>query len=210
VEELLDLILAPLDRGLADQVRQRFEATRHDPDADELHALSEALRDYPDEYPPNWWLDPARSRWWLGLHVDWKAYDEVAWQVQATAHTLGLETGFESAAAVQWDEYFEDLNGRKNLAARQKIPNSSLVERIRQTWRRVAEGELLRPALKPPSETPTMDVLGETSGWLRAQGYELLYLNSGGDEYLAVPIRQDLLAQAQKLAADLNIPNYLL
>ena len=39
-----------------------------------------------------------------------------------------------------------------------------------------------------------MDVLSEASGWLRARGYELLYLETGGGDYLAVPVGCGLLA----------------
>ncbi|WP_293914150.1 hypothetical protein [Deinococcus sp.] len=67
-----------------------------------------------------------------------------------------------------------------------------------------------RPARQPPSDTPTLDVLGEASEWLRAQGYNLLHLDTGGDEYLAVPIRRDLLTQAQAAAGRLNIPTSVL
>lgn len=220
MNDLLDLILTPLgpishdpishDSGLADQVRQRFEATRHDENADELHALSEALHDYPDEYPPDWWLDPARCRWWLGVHADWKAYDEVAWQVQATARTLGLETGFESRAEAQWDGYFEYLKSLNGPAAQKKPPGISLLQRLKRSLRKVADGELLRPARPPPSDTPTMDVLSEASEWLRARGYELLFLETGGDEYLAVPVRLDLLERVRSVALRLDISTYLL
>ncbi len=110
MEALLELILAPLEPGMAAQVRLCYGATRHDPDANELYALNEALRDSPDEYPPDWWPDPARCRWWLGLHVDWKAYDEVAWQIRAISHSLGLEPGFESSEAARWHGYFEQGN----------------------------------------------------------------------------------------------------
>ena len=88
MDELLDLILAPLSGGLADQVRQRFEVTRADPDVGEPHALQDALQDFPDEFPPEWWLDPARCRWWSALHVDWKAYSEVEFQVDRKSTRL--------------------------------------------------------------------------------------------------------------------------
>ena len=225
MNELLDLILAPLGGGLADQVRQRFEVTRADPDlgehpdTDELHALQGALQDFPDEYPPEWWLDPARCCFWLSLHVDWKAYDEVEWKVQAIARTLGLEVDFESAEAVEWDGYFDHVRtlGRAKLSAVQgAAPGTLLLKRlgtglvgIGRAIRKVSWGEPLPPARQPPSDTPTMDVLGEASGWLRERGYELLYLDTGGDEYLAVPVRLDLLAQAQAAAERLDISTYL-
>ena len=119
---------------MAAQVRLCYGATRHDPDANELYALNEALRDSPDEYPPDWWPDPARCRWWLGLHVDWKAYDEVAWQIRAISHSLGLEPGFESSEAARWHGYFEYLqnpNGRTNSAAQQIASRISLLKRLR-------------------------------------------------------------------------------
>ena len=102
MDALLDLVLAPLEAeqpALCLAVRPRLAQTRLDPDLDELGALKEALQDFPDEYPPGWWLDPAHCRWWLCLHVDWKASDEVEWQVQAIARTLGLPGEFGSAAA---------------------------------------------------------------------------------------------------------------
>lgn len=173
MDGLLNLILAPLDRRLADQVRQRFEVTRHDPDTDDLHALQDALQDFPDETAPDWWLDPARCRWWLCLHVDWKAYDEVEWQVQAIARTLHLDGLFSSREVLTLGLQFD-------------------------------HPEVLTTT---PSDTPTMDVLGEASEWLHPQGYELLYLGTGGDEYLAVPVRLGLLAQAA--AERLNISAYL-
>jgi hypothetical protein len=44
---------------------------------------------------------------------------------------------------------------------------------------------------------------------LRERGYELLHLKTGGDEYLAVAIRLDLLTQAQAVAERLKISTYL-
>ena len=133
--------------------------------------------------------------------------------MQATAHTLGLETGFESPEAARWDGYFEyldSLNRQTNSAARQKAPRTSLLQRLRQALQNWEDDLPLKPARQPPSETPTMDVLSEASGWLRAHGYELLFLETGGDEYLAVPLRLDLLEQARSEAGRLNIPTYLL
>lgn len=216
MDELLELILTPLGGGLADQVRQRFEATRADPDVGELHALQDALQDFPDESPPEWWLDPARCRWWLCLHVDWKAYDEVAWQVQAIARTLGLETTFESVEAEEWDAYFDQLDLAK-ASATQTATGVSLLGRLTQGLDNLRSGmkpgstsEPLLPAPTAPSDTPTMDVLGEASGWLRDRGYELLCLSTGGDEYLAVPIRLDLLARAQAAAEHVSVSAYLI
>ncbi|WP_424949453.1 DUF6630 family protein [Deinococcus sp.] len=161
---MLDIILAPLEAeqpGLCQSVRQRFAETRLDLDSDELYALKEALQDAPGEYPPGWWLDPAQSRWWLCLHVDWKAWDEVEWQVQAMARTLKLEGG----------------------------------------------GFVSRVAAGP---APLMlDVLAEASAWLRLLGHGLLYLDTEGDEYLAVPVRQELLDAAADIARRLNIPTFL-
>lgn len=186
MDELLDLILDPLDNDLAEQVRQRFAAASADAadlDADDLDAADlQALQDFPDTpATDDWWLDPARCRWWLALHVDWKAYDEVEWQVQAIARTLGLDVHFQSAQALEWDAYFDRLDRQPGAQA---TPT-------------------------PLSESPTMDVLGEASEWLQGRGYELLYLNTGGDEYLAVPIRLDLLEQAQALAERLGLTTYL-
>jgi hypothetical protein len=203
--------VAPLGAELAELIRQRFQST--DPeDTNPLAALSDALQDFPDTYPDGWWLDPARCRWWLSLSVDWKAYDEVAWQAQAISRTLGLDTGFVSPAAAEWDEYFESFKrpGSKNSPA---APRPSLSQRLGQVWRALrpaAWKALLRPARQPPSGTPTQDVLGEASDWLRAQGYELLHLGTGGDEYLALPLRRDLLAQAQAICGRLNVSTSLL
>ena len=55
-----------------------------------------------------------------------------------------------------------------------------------------------------------MDVLSEASEWLRARGYELLLLETGGDEYLAVPVRLDLLERVRSVALRLDISTYLL
>ena len=217
MDKLLDLILTPLDRGLADQIRQRFEITRADPDTDELHALQDALQNFPDEsFTDDWWLDPARCRWWLALHVDWKAYSEVEWQVQAIARTLGLEVNFGSKEAVEWDGYFDQLDLARAAVAQTLATPVSLLGKLRQgleNFRRgirpVSTPEPLSPTLKPPSNTPTMDVLGEASEWLRERGYELLYLGTGGDEYVAVPIQLDLLAQAQAAAECVSISTYL-
>ena len=164
MDTLLNIILTPLEAeraGLCQSVRRRFAETRLDLDHDELYALKEALQDCPDEYPPGWWLDPAQCEWWLCLHVDWKAWDEVEWQVQAIARTLELESGgFVSQVAVS--------------------PTALM-----------------------------LDVLAEASAWVRLRGYELLYLDTKSDEYLAVPVRQAVLNAATDVARRLNIPTFL-
>ena len=206
MNELLDLILAPLEPQLADQVRQRFEVERTDPDLDDLWALNEVLQDCQDEGSPDWWL---------ALHVDWKAYGNVQWQVQAIARTLGLDVNFESRQALLWDEYFDLLDLAKASMPRPLPARKSLLSKLRQELENIGRSksgstpEPLPLTPEPPSDTPTMDVLGEASGWLRERGYELLYLDTGGDEYLAVPVRLDLLAQAQAAAERLKISTYL-
>jgi hypothetical protein len=151
IDDLLSMILVPLETdqaALCQRIRQRFEETRQDLEeyGDELHALSSALRDYPDEYPTDWWMDPTHCRWWLFLSVDWKASDEVEWQCQAMARTLKLEAGFVSTV--------------------------------------------------PIHRAQVLEVLTDAAAWFRQQGYELLCLNSGGDEYIAVPLRLDTLSRA--------------
>ncbi|ULH15792.1 hypothetical protein MF271_03910 [Deinococcus sp. KNUC1210] len=144
--DLLALILTPLTPELNTEIRRRFQQPTVEVEG--LYALCEALQDVPsDDFLPGWWLDAAVSRFWLCLHVDWKASDEVEWQVQAIARSLHLPGTFVSA-----------------------VGNS------------------------PRATTP--DVLTEAAAWLRRQGYELLALDTGGDEYLSVPIRLDLLRQA--------------
>jgi hypothetical protein len=134
--------------ALCQRIRQRFEETRHDPveDWDDLHALSSALRDYPDVYPPGWWMDDSWCRWWLFITVDWKASQEVEWQCQAIARSLRLGNNYVCTVPI-------------------------------------------RPA-------EVIEVLTDAAAWFRQQGFELLCLNSGGDEYLAVPLRLDTLSRA--------------
>ena len=219
MDELLELILTPLDVGLSGQIRQRVEGGQDDPEAedDEFYVFREALQDFPDRGPPEWWLDPATCRWWLSLHVDWKAYDEVAWQVQAICRTLGLETGFVSEAEAQWDSYFEELDRlRSRHADSGSVSQVSLPDRLKvalgkigKAARQTSLGELMKQVQPPSPNSSTPDVLEDASEWLRRQGYELLYLDTGGDEHLAVPVRLDLLAQARAVAEGLNIPTYL-
>ena len=151
MNELLSVILTPLAPEVREAIGRRFAAAVEALDEEnELYALCAALQDVPEAFPPGWWLDAAHSRFWLCLKVDWKAFDEVEWQVQAIARSLGLAETFMGAA-----------------------------ER------------------RPGAQMPQMpEVLKEAADWLRARGHELLALDTGGDEYLAVPIRLDLLAAA--------------
>ena len=116
MDELLAIILSPLEVNRANvcrQIRERFEETRRDSEeyGDELHALKEALEDYPTEYPADWWMDESHCRWWLFLSVDWKASDQVEWQCQAMARTLGLEGHFLSTVSALPTQVFEVLSG---------------------------------------------------------------------------------------------------
>ncbi|WP_425147350.1 DUF6630 family protein [Deinococcus sp.] len=102
MDELLALILEPLDAERMAEIAGRVRRGRQEAlEGEELDALRAALQDAPDEYADGWWLDPARSRFWLCLCVDWKASDEVEWQVQGMARTLGLPGGFRSVAMSQ-------------------------------------------------------------------------------------------------------------
>lgn len=224
MDELLELILTPLETELAGQVRQRLEKCRNDPDAeeDEFYLLREALQDFPGSFPPEWWLDPAHCRWWLSLHVDWKAYDEVAWPVQAICRTLGLETGFVSEAEAQWSSFGEldRLRSDHSGSAAGHRVAASMLDRLKASLSNVGLGNMgktgrhvapvVPPKPTPPSETPTLDVLEDGSAWLRRQGYELLHIGTGGDEYLAVPVRLDLLAEARTAAEQLKISTFLI
>lgn len=100
-----------MESPLAELIRVTWQASEHEnadlDGTDPLHAMRDVLQDFPEEYPDGWWLDSSQCRWWLSLHVDWKAYDEVAWQAQAIARTLNLDTAFVSPAAAEWDDYFE-------------------------------------------------------------------------------------------------------
>lgn len=227
MNELLDLILAPLQRELSGQLRQRLEHVLYDPEEDDrFYLFREALNDFPDEVSPSgWWLDPASCRWWLCLHVDWKAYDEVAWQVQAISRTLGLDTGFASATEAQWDAYFEALKDLQAGRPKSRTPEAQRADdtagptvrrRLRagldslgRAMRRASPAELLRPIQPPSPNAPTLDVLSDGADWLRERGYDLLFLDTGGDEYLAVPVRLGLLEQARAAAGRLNVPTFL-
>ncbi|WP_407570420.1 hypothetical protein [Deinococcus altitudinis] len=217
MDELLDLMLTPLEEGLSGQVRQRLAQSRNDPEAeeDEFYIFREALQDVPDEGSPGWWLDPVQCRWWLCLHVDWKAYDEVAWQVQAICRTLHLELGFVSGAEAQWTSYFNAVDRpRSRPPDSGSLSHLSLPDRLKAALGRARKTVRRAPPVTPPkpaplSDTPTLDVLEDASGWLRRQGYDLLYLDTGGDEYLALPIRLCLLSQARTVAEGLNIPTFL-
>ena len=92
MNDLLELILAPLAGPHRRAVRQRWQErwSEEKDDVDPLDIFAGALQDVPETYAPEWWLSPALSGWWLCLRVDWKAADEVAWQVQAIARTLNL------------------------------------------------------------------------------------------------------------------------
>ena len=217
MNELLDLILTPLQAELSGQVRQRFKSCQSDPDAqgDGLSALREALQDLSDGFPPAWWLDSDHCCWWLCLHVDWKAYDEVAWQVQAICRTLGLahKSGFEAEA--QWNGYFEKLDRlRSRHSDSGSASHSSLVGGLRARLGRIGnagrrQGPVVPPKPSPPPGTPTLDVMQDASEWLQHQGYDLLYFETGGDDYLAVPVRLDLLAQATAAAERLDSSTFL-
>ena len=214
---MLDLILTPLEEELSGQVRQCLAHSQADPEAEdnEFHVFREALQGVPDKGPPEWWLDPAQCRWWLCLHVDWKGYDEVAWQVQAICRTLGLETGFVSEAQAQWDSYFNEPDRlRSRHPDSSSVSYVSLPDRLNVALDKIGKAvrrpsPVTPPKPSPPSDTPTRDVLEEGSGWLRQQGYELLYFGTGGDEYLAVPVRFGMLAMARTVAERLNISTCL-
>ncbi|WP_310583138.1 hypothetical protein [Deinococcus sp.] len=97
----------------------------------------------------------------------------------------------------------------QTLATPVSLPRRSR-QRLENYRRRIKLGatpEPLPPALKPLSDTPTMNVLGEASGWRCERGYE--HLDTGDDDSLAVPIRLDLLAQAQAAAERVNVSAYL-
>jgi len=217
VDDLLGLILAPLDRGRSEQVRQHVARHLNDPEAedDPFYLFREALNDIPDELSPGW---TARCRWWLCLHVDWKAYDEAAWQVQAISRTLGLESEFSSATKAQWDAYFAELKSLRRVRTpdAEDTTRASVLQRlraglstVRKAVRRASSAELLRPIRPPSSNAPTLDVLSDSADWLIQRGYDLMFLDTGGDEYLAVPVRLDLLEQARAVAERLGLPTFL-
>ena len=54
------------------------------------------------------------------------------------------------------------------------------------------------------------EVLAEGAEWIRACGYELLFVETGADDYLALPVRPDLLAQAQATAHKLELETHRL
>lgn len=164
MDGLLERLLIPLDESRRQAIRQRWQTYLRD-DAGgsaELDVLADALQDFPEAYPPDWWLDPALSRWWLCLRVDWKAADELEWQIQAIAYTLGVG---------------------------QPLFISQLVD---------------QPGVSVP------DILSEAATWLRRRGYELLQVETGGDEYLAVPVRPDLLAEVLRVAHFLSLSIHLI
>ncbi|TSA85683.1 hypothetical protein FNU79_09540 [Deinococcus detaillensis] len=164
MDELLERLLTPLAEPHCQAVRQRWQR-RSPEDAEyssELDSLAAALQDYPEVYPPEWWLNPVLSRWWLCLRVDWKAVDEVEWQVQAISHTLGLrEPPFVSQVAHQ-------------------------------------------------SGVCVPMVLIAAAAWLRLRGYELLEIDTGGDEYLAFPVRLSLLREAFQATHTLSLCTHLI
>ncbi|WP_420596985.1 DUF6630 family protein [Deinococcus sp.] len=150
MEQLLALILQPLEQERREAISQYWHDTvlSSEEAEGELYLLSQALHDYPEVCPPGWWLGGSFSRWWLRLRVDWKASDEVEWQVQAIARTL-------------------------------HIPEARFVSRVAQ---------------QVGAQVP--DVLIEASAWLRRRHFELLHSDTQSDEYLAFPIRLDLLRAA--------------
>ncbi len=95
MNELLLSLIEPLEQELQTQILKRFKVLQLE-GADPLDLLCQTLQDFPrlESYPPNWWLDPHLCRWWLCLSVDWKASDEVAWQIQAIARTLELSGSY--------------------------------------------------------------------------------------------------------------------
>ena len=161
MRDVLEIVTEPLALAFRQRVFGCYEAFL-DSEGDELHALIEALGDYPDAYPPQWWLNPSMCRWWLRVHVDWKAVDEVNWQVQAVARTLGVQDVF-------------DWQGPPNL-------NSSHM----------------------------LDVLRDATRWLEARGVLLVGVNTGGDEYLLLPVLPHRLEAFQAALAqhDLSVQMY--
>ncbi|WP_439889799.1 DUF6630 family protein [Ralstonia sp. 25C] len=82
----------------------------------------------------------------LTVWVDWKASDEIEWQVEKLLDTLGIDARWEWAVA-------------------------------------------------EPERTVALGLL-DFGAWLRPHGYELLHVDTGGDDYFALPIRTDLLDDA--------------
>lgn len=136
---ILEVITEPLDAVLRQRIVERYQAFLES-EEHEHSALIEALGDYPDVYPPQWWLNPSLCRWWLRVHVDWKATDEVIWQVQAVARTLGIPGVF-------------DWQGPPNLNA-----------------------------------SHMLDMLRDATRWFEVRGVLLVGVNTGGDEYLLLPV----------------------
>lgn len=102
--DLLAVLTEPLDRLYRTYAREVYEdalaAT-----GDERHALTQALQDTAvierlGDFEPDWWNDPHVCRWWLCVHVDWKAADEVGWQVAAAARTLNLHDAYRKSSVI--------------------------------------------------------------------------------------------------------------
>ena len=91
MNDLLHLLTEPLQEGLQTQILERFRALQLESE-DPLDRLRDTVQDFPEleDYSKAWWLEPALCGWWLCLYVDWKASDEVQWQIQAIARTLAL------------------------------------------------------------------------------------------------------------------------
>lgn len=64
--------------------------------------------------------------------------------------------------------------------------------------------------VRPGAASPVYDHLLAAAPWFRARHFELVLLDSGGDEYLVMPIRIDLLRQAFLVADRLGVPTRLL
>jgi hypothetical protein len=114
-DDLLGLVLAPLETDrpeLCQSIRDWLEVIRADPEdyGDATHVFGSALQDYPNEYPPGWWLDDTYSRWWLSICVDIKDSDQIQWQVQAMIKCLQLEQDFVSQIVVGPCEVHEQLS----------------------------------------------------------------------------------------------------
>ena len=153
----LEFVLAPLAAGQPEihrLISERLDASQTS--SDDLYSMIDPLQDTPDDFAGEWWLDPGRCRFWLCLFMDWKADEEVEWQVQAIARTLGLNSDFTNSTYGQTD-------------------------------------------------VPTSTVLWEAAAWMRERGYEMVFLEVDGDNHLAVPVRDDLLAKARTL----DLPAFL-
>lgn len=123
MNELLHLLTEPLQEGLKNQILERFRALQlEDPFRDVFDLLRDTLQDfpelerYPQGWPPGWWLEPNLSRWWLCLSVDWKASEEVAWQIQAISRTLELTGGYSNLSGEPVLEQTQVLDALKHAS----------------------------------------------------------------------------------------------